>query len=338
MTMRTLILALLMLLPAAAAQGASFDCGKAETPVEHAICDNPELSRSDEVLAKAWATALGGLSDEARKVMQAGQRQWLDFAALSCTSDAQPFTAPLTEDQAGCLNGVYLARIRELEQSRMLSGWRFYLKQHFAVLDDPDPEWWGGVASKQFASPRIDDTVEAATAFNAMMDEAEAGLGSVFGASGELTDDDATSDVTTAVEVDSVTAHRISLVVNAYWMGHGAAHGNYTITYSHFLVDEERALEAADLFEGEGWEAALADRALAELDRTIEGGIWPESRDGVKADVVDPAKWRFTDQGLEIQFQPYEVTAYAYGAPTVTIPWEELRSYLVSDFERRFLY
>ena len=39
------------------AMGASFDCAKAQTPFEHAICEAPELSRADEVLAKAFATA-----------------------------------------------------------------------------------------------------------------------------------------------------------------------------------------------------------------------------------------------------------------------------------------
>jgi uncharacterized protein len=52
--------ALLLFVPIA--QAASFDCSKAGTSFEKAICDNPELSKQDEVLAQAYATALGGLS------------------------------------------------------------------------------------------------------------------------------------------------------------------------------------------------------------------------------------------------------------------------------------
>lgn len=37
---------------------ASFDCGKASTLIENAICTNPELSRQDEVLARAYQAAL----------------------------------------------------------------------------------------------------------------------------------------------------------------------------------------------------------------------------------------------------------------------------------------
>lgn len=37
---------------------ASFDCSKASTLIENAICTNPELSRQDEVLARAYQSAL----------------------------------------------------------------------------------------------------------------------------------------------------------------------------------------------------------------------------------------------------------------------------------------
>ena len=41
--------------------------------------------------------------------------------------------------------------------------------------------------------------------------------------------------------------------------------------------------------------------------------------------VVEPSRWDLSnDYGLVIQFEPYEVSAYAYGAPTITIPWDKL--------------
>ncbi|HHY50561.1 MAG TPA: hypothetical protein GYA10_12520, partial [Alphaproteobacteria bacterium] len=56
------------------ASAASFDCGRAGTPFERAVCSAPELSDKDEVLATAYATALGGLSKQAAAVLKAGQR------------------------------------------------------------------------------------------------------------------------------------------------------------------------------------------------------------------------------------------------------------------------
>lgn len=81
-------LGFLMLLPALpVANAASFDCAKASTAFERAICEFPELSKRDEILAKAYATALGGLSEAAEATVQKGQREWLAFAERACASE-----------------------------------------------------------------------------------------------------------------------------------------------------------------------------------------------------------------------------------------------------------
>jgi len=209
----------------------------------------------------------------------------------------------------------------------MQGDWRFFPRTAYELVDDPDPESFQGVATKQVSSPRIDDPSPTAQAFNALMDEADAQAKPDSAA-----EDYRSSDTTHTTKVISVNTHRIALETNAYWMGHGAAHGNYGLSYSHFLTDEQRMMVASDLFSGEGWEAELGTLALAELDRTIEGGIWEEARADVPAAAADPSRWNLTDQGLEIVFQPYEVTAYAAGAPTVTIGWDKLTDYLSDDY------
>ncbi|HTM79396.1 MAG TPA: lysozyme inhibitor LprI family protein, partial [Devosia sp.] len=128
--MRTLLGAMLVMLTLASvvpAHAASFDCAKASTAFEHAICDNPKLSDADDTLAIAFATAVGGLSKSAVNAMRAEQRDWLDFAAKSCTDDAQllPDAARYDDEQIDCLNLALTARMGGLEQSRMLGGHRF---------------------------------------------------------------------------------------------------------------------------------------------------------------------------------------------------------------------
>jgi uncharacterized protein YecT (DUF1311 family) len=321
----------------APARAASFDCSKATTPLEKQICASPDFSREDEVLSRAYATAIGGLSETARTQMQKDQRAWLDYVPLSCSTDAKS-PQSFTDDQAACLVSAFTTRVTDLEQSRMLGGWRFYTAEHWAVLDDPDPEWWGGVATKHYSSPRIDDTVPEAEAFNAMMAEKDKTFGKMFDADGTLTDTEVTSDTDVTVKVATVTSDRIGLSINSYWMGHGAAHGNYAVNTLHYLIKENRELVAADVFTGDGWQQALADKALAALDATIPDGIWEDARKDVPGFVTDVTRWDFSDQGLVLQFQPYEVTAYAYGAPTVTIPWSDLTDYLAEGYETRVLY
>lgn len=55
-----------LLLPTAV-QAASFDCTKAATPTEHAICDNPQLSSLDEQTAGLYYTLISGGAPSAQQ-------------------------------------------------------------------------------------------------------------------------------------------------------------------------------------------------------------------------------------------------------------------------------
>src|SRR5688572_2855973 len=85
-----LSMSLVPVLPVMPATAASFDCSKASTAYERAICDNADLSALDETLAVAFATATGGLSKPAIVVMRENQRNWIKFAERACTVDAEP--------------------------------------------------------------------------------------------------------------------------------------------------------------------------------------------------------------------------------------------------------
>jgi uncharacterized protein len=339
MATRLLIALVMLVLSGGIASAASFDCAKAGTTFERAICSSPELSKQDEILAKSYATALGGLSDEAAAEVKRGQREWLDFAQRACTEDGVPRKEDYTADDMSCLDQLFSSRIRGLEESRMREGRRIYPMDHYAVVprsaELPEEEWYRHVATKEYSSPRIDGMDEEAAAFNALLGEFGTTFDDYFGAeqSPEAEGDDST-DNNISVKVDSITDLRISMVVNAYWYGHGAAHGNYTITYLHFLTGKGRELTSADMFDGEGWEKGLFDLAVADLKQTLGEDYWPDAEEFIDESVTDPARWNFTEAGLVLQFQPYEVTAYAFGAPTATIPWDQLGAYLSEDGKR----
>src|SRR4051812_42452983 len=112
--------ALFLLTPVA--QAASFDCAKAGTSFEKAICASPELSKLDETLARAYATALGGLSAAAAATVKATQHSWLDYAGKACSDDAQPIKGAYTDDQTQCLVATFRGRMKALESSRMQGG------------------------------------------------------------------------------------------------------------------------------------------------------------------------------------------------------------------------
>jgi uncharacterized protein YecT (DUF1311 family) len=319
------LIALLFLASPAAA--ASFDCAKAGSSFEKAICSSPEISAQDETLAKAYQTALGGLSDEAAREIKSAQRAWLGFAERSCADDAQPISGSYTEDQKQCLAVTYRDRVRDLEASRMQGGYRFYPIDRYLVEKDTQalPEDFNKVANRQFQIVKIDGEDEVATAFNSAIDMMIAETPDLFErGTTTIAASDGTSDSDITTTVSTVTSQRISLRTQEYWYGHGAAHGNSFITIRHFLLSEKRLLEAGDVFVGDDWQDKLGQLALEAIKAKLGEDYFANSDDDVQAIAADPLRWDFSEEGLVIQFNIYEVTAYAMGAPTITIPWGEL--------------
>ena len=330
-----LLAALLMLAPLTLpAQAASFDCAKAATSFEKAICADPATSMQDEIMAQAYATALGGLSEVAAADVKAAQKSWLAYAERGCSEDAQPIAGEYNEDQLQCLAGNFRSRIRDLEASHMQGGYRFYPLDRYLVEKDTEalPEEFNKLADKHYQIVKIDRGDDIATAFNAAVDSIIAGQGQAFFEPGtsQIAIGDVTSDYDITTKVSDVTSQRISLTTNEYWYGHGAAHGNYFIVHRHFLIGKKRLLEASDIFEGDDWQARLGELALKQVKAQLGEDYFAGSDDNIAPIAIDPLRWDFSEAGLIIQFNIYEVTAYAYGAPTITIPWSDLE-WLVTD-------
>ena len=310
-------------------EAASFDCGAAATPFEHAICDSEELSRSDEVLAKAFNTALGGLTTAAAAALRDDQRAWLNFAQRACTDDAEPMRSGSYDDRGvSCLVDEFKARVRTLELSRMLDGHRFVFESANAALPDSqeaaDPDSYWKVATHKAAVALLDEDDPLSEAFNAFT-RSQAEPYSDLYAGRDLAD---SSDTSMTLAVKSTAGiNRISLTLETYWFGHGAAHGNYSNSFVHYYVPEERAVEASDIFTGKRWKQVLVDAAWAALQDQHGEWVQVDSKEDIAEIVVDPARWDLDDgHALTITFQPYEVSAYAYGAPEIRVPWLELEA------------
>jgi len=329
--------AILMFTPIAAA--ASFDCDKAQTAFERAVCTDPTLSHQDEVLAKAYATALGGLSDGAAAQMKATQHAWLDHAERVCSVDAEPISDTYNDDQIACLQTTYRSRIQALETSRMLGDYRFYPEEAYLLEKDTEAadDAFNKVAEKHFQTIKIDGGEEdgLAAAFNQLTEDLRVGYTDYFpDGQAAFAPGDVTEDVDISTIVKSVSDYRITLQTTNYSYGHGAAHGNYGISYAHFLVSEQRALKASDIFAKQGWQTTLAKLVIARVKEQMGDGYFADSEADIPNWVADPSRWDFSSDGLIIQFQPYEVAAYAAGAVTVTLRWDEIRDLLAENGEQ----
>ena len=105
-----------LILVAAPATAASFDCAKARTKVETLICKDPQLSRQDEDLAKAYGEALKAWDGQIAAYVKLNQRGWVGARALEppgmsgggilCTDD---------ETALPCLRTIQADRIAVLQ-------------------------------------------------------------------------------------------------------------------------------------------------------------------------------------------------------------------------------
>lgn len=330
----TVFLGFLLLAGAAAtaSQAASFDCGKAGTPFEKAICADDTLSEADSALAVAYATALGGLSETAAATMKADQKAWLDFAQSACAPEAKPLRkGKYDDDGIQCLISTFDSRITALAGSKMVGRQRVYVVSQYAALPDPDygtegyEDYYWKVGAKTLTSSRIDGDSALAQAFNAFAEEVTAKFADQFAEPGKGNSDfDGTSDEDMTATITAIHSGRVTMTVNDYFFGHGAAHGNYSITYNHFVIGENRALDASDIFKGKAWKKTLLTLVVDQLKAKLGDSLMLDNPGDIADVVADPTRWDFADEGLLVQFEPYEVASYADGAVTVTIPWEKL--------------
>jgi uncharacterized protein YecT (DUF1311 family) len=78
-------IAVLALLPSSAAQ--AFDCAKAATGVEKAICASPELKRQDDAMSASYAAARAASKPAERKMLALSQKRWIAQREAQCDGE-----------------------------------------------------------------------------------------------------------------------------------------------------------------------------------------------------------------------------------------------------------
>ena len=91
----------------------SFDCTKASTTIEAAICGDKSLGELDNTLARAFKEALSRAPDQQGKLIQ-DERRWLAHREQVCAQPVNGSSASLI----ACLTNVYMVRINQLSLIR----------------------------------------------------------------------------------------------------------------------------------------------------------------------------------------------------------------------------
>jgi uncharacterized protein len=312
-----------LLWSASAGAQPSFDCAKASTVVERAICADPKLAQADREMATVYGALWDRLSGPAKDHLSQDQLRWLADRAKACTGGA--------EDVARCVRQRYVARIATLkaesegpypfvsEEALVRSG---KVRTTRYEIDASYPQFDG--ANADFLA------VNKAFAGAAQKGANDAVPGNEGGGPG-------INQIWTYLQ--SFQLHRPGpqslSVATTFYVFTGGAHGSSGVTATLVDLRTGRSVPPAGVFAaGSDWKRIITDIARADLKRQfVERPGFAESLEPATLDKLmdDPARYLFKADALEIIFNQYDVGPYAVGRYTVDIPYSRLSNLIRTD-------
>ncbi len=290
----------------ACAQGASFDCAKAATWVERALCGDPTLGTLDERMAAAYRTAQDAASAN-REALLTGQRDWL-ASRNRCTTTVclrrlyDERIAALAGPAAAARTGIAQGSIRE-------SGPHFSIDANYPILSGSGP-------AIESANREIRRFVEGLVAPFRTEQRESAAIGQPEGPPWSLDID---------YDQPYWTDRYLAIQLGGYDF-RGGAHGMPIIEPLVIdLADGRRVLPEELFLRGTDWLDALSKRCYAALrGRDLLG----PDEDWLKTGTAPkPENYRLLypgPDGLTVTFPPYAVAPNAAGPQEVLVPYADL--------------
>jgi uncharacterized protein len=312
----------LALLPviATAQEGPSFDCAKAATTVERAICKDTDLARDDREMARLYGALFGRITGPARESLQKGQLAWIANRTRGCTGDD-------VDAVSLCLKRRYGERIADLKASS--AGTYPFVETQWIVRK--------GRAGKigysiDISYPRFAGTTADFSAVNRTYADAAANRAKEATPSA-----DAGADREQEWSAEGGYAlHRPGpeavMVQSSFWAYTGGAHGNGGVTCALVDLRSGRFVGPAAIFvAGERWLRDLLVLVTADLERQFKEN--PGFEDALRPTPLgemlrEAERYCWLADRLQIYFNQYDVGPYAAGPYTVDIPYAGLRPLL----------
>jgi hypothetical protein len=309
--MKNPVLGLVLFAFSCATHAASFDCKKAQSKMEKAICDNPKISKLDEELAESYQAAKGKLSAEAQKVFVAGQRSWVKFLATSCFTDFQAKPAS-KEDAAQCLETEYKARVAGLKSTgSVVGGFKTYAYFEGDFKAYPKDE---EIAFNRINLVLIDDSSDNANAINSVIKTLAGKIGIDKELTGGYTSD--SSNTLTNLSTDLILLTQSESVS-------GGAHPDEHTGYKYFSKELKRFVKNSDVFSNPKWKAVAQQIAKKhfEKEKTTDSVI--------SLDILAEENDAFGFMLIEKGFFVDGFTSYAARANDgVSIKWDAFSKFL----------
>jgi uncharacterized protein len=295
------------------ANAASFDCNKAVSWLEKTVCSNPELSKLDEELAKAYHDALASLSPEGQKETRQYQRQWLKDILPKCKKDNQGISVR-------CLKYNYNKRIKQLQQSLLKFPDHIFINVS-ATHQETDEDCPGEIATKELTYPQIENPRNENEKFwNTFISQK---------ARNELKIDDGCTDTYVEYTVIFSNKYTISLLNGRSSAPHGSGRAFQFTTSVCWLLEAKRELQVSDLFDDKaGWRYELVELVSDKLqekipddEETFSKALSWKSRSWL----TSPGAWVISKNGLGFGFLELYLEGFRF---FITIDWKALDPYL----------
>lgn len=305
--------------------GPSFDCAKASTIAELAICSRPDLAEADRDMAAVYDALADRLSGPAREHLLKDQGRWIANRNTAC-ADAR-------QEVERCLTDRYTARTAEL---RVLGEGLYPFISAQAMFRTGKV---GKITWKVDASwPQFDGATADFSAVNRS-----------FAESAGKAADETVPDSTAAGDLRGeqlwsyeqgfrlARPSAVAVTVSVGFYGFtGGAHGDSGTIASLVDLRTGRFAAPVDVFaKDDAWLATLVPLVAADLRRQFSGGK-PGFDDALQPDklatVLRQAEhYRWGKGALDLVFNPDVVGPHVSGLFTVRIPYATLRPLFAAD-------
>jgi uncharacterized protein len=314
--MRTTLAAIIFLTLATPAF--AFDCAKATTDVEKAICADPQLKTLDDQLAAAYAAVKSASTPAEQKMLARSQKRWIAEREYCSGGDAgiNACIAQKTKDRLSLLTGTPEGG----------PGAAAKMVPVFLVQDGSTKQWDIDMALVRFADAKTAGEKTFNTLVDAILKQAK------LGPHGEDS-----HDMIYAMEDTLSLTYAGPALISAqhdFYINEGGAHGNYGTGNFNVDMTTGKQLTIGDVVDAAG-ATTLTQWCKTEIDaerakRVPDADDVPydaKTRDATIAETVrDLRSWSIGADEITVSFDPYAVGAYAEGAYACSFSTKDVKA------------
>ena len=299
----------------------AFDCGKATTAVELAICDDPALKRLDDELGEAYGALKESLAITEQKMLGQSQKRWI----------ARREFCGEQEDVTACAKDMTAERLSLLSGQPLSGpGIEAAIVPQFLVQDGNEERWDINIAVLRFAEP----SSPGEEVLNGMAEEvmATAPLGPQEQSEGSsrLAREDTFILTYASPELVSVR--------HEFYVNEGGAHGNYgTMNYNIDMAKGD-VMRIGDVFpEPSAAILTLWCKKQIEAEKLRRVPDLDLSEDEAQRDetialgIRELSAWSIGEEEIVVHFDPYAVGSYAEGRYECRFPTKGVKELALRD-------